>query len=329
MSHSNISIFVPHLGCPNQCSFCNQNHITGFQILPGKNDVDDAVKIAVSSKKYDNKDCEIAFFGGSFTAIDKSYMIELLSVASQYVEKGIVSGIRISTRPDCIDKEVLLLLKKYNVTAIELGAQSMCDDVLLANKRGHSASDAHEASLLIKEFGFELGLQMMTGLYKSDFDKDLYTAKEIIKLSPDTVRIYPTIILKNTPLGELYLRGEYKTYSLEDTIKLCSKLVLMFEENNINVIRLGLHTVDNNAYLGGPWHPAFSELCSAEIFKRKIDEQIHNKGNYELIINSADTSKAAGHKRSNLIYFENKGIFLKIIKDDLIEKNKLLIREVN
>lgn len=328
MSHSNISIFVPHLGCQNQCSFCNQNHITGFKTLPAKDDVDNAVKIAASSKKYDNTDCEIAFFGGSFTAIDKDYMTELLSAASPYVEKGIVSGIRISTRPDCIDSKTLALLKEYNVTAIELGAQSMCDDVLLANKRGHTSKDVVEASYIIKQFGFELGLQMMTGLYKSDFHKDTYTAEQIIGLAPKTVRIYPTIILKNTPIGELYLNGQYTTYSLNDTVKLCSKLVLLFEEQNINVIRLGLHSIETDAYLSGPWHPAFSELCRAEIFKNQINSQIQNKGNYEVCINSADASKVAGHKRSNIIYFVNKGINLKIIKDDSIEKNKLLIREV-
>ena len=185
MSHSNISVFVPHKGCPNDCSFCNQRAISGQAVPAMPKDVENAVKIAIEYK-VDPKNTEIAFFGGSFTAIERDYMLSLLTAAKHFLDTYNFKGIRISTRPDCISEDILEILKNYGVTAIELGAQSMCDDVLLANRRGHTTDDVRKASKLIKEYGFELGLQMMTGLYKSDFAKDEYTACEIIKLKPDT-----------------------------------------------------------------------------------------------------------------------------------------------
>ena len=200
MSHANISIFVPHLGCSHQCSFCNQRHITGCKTLPHSTDIDEAVKIATSSDKYNKDNTEIAFFGGSFTAIEREYMIELLNAAYKYVNDGTVKGIRISTRPDCIDEGILEILKQYGVSSIELGAQSMVDNVLIANNRGHLSGDVVYASKLIKQFGFSLGLQMMTGLYKSCEADDFFTVEKIIEIKPDTVRIYPTITIKNTYL---------------------------------------------------------------------------------------------------------------------------------
>ncbi|MBR7061045.1 MAG: radical SAM protein [Eubacterium sp.] len=193
MKKGNISIFVPHLGCPKQCSFCNQKTITGKQNQPTPEDVEKALETALKRRGYEY---EIAFFGGSFTAIDRQYMISLLEAAFPYIENGSVKGIRISTRPDCIDTETLDILKKYGVSSIELGAQSMDDEVLQANLRGHTAKDVENASKLIKEYGFELGLQMMTGLYKDTDEKAIETAKKIIALKPETVRIYPTVVLK-------------------------------------------------------------------------------------------------------------------------------------
>ena len=209
-AHSNISIFVPHIGCPNMCSFCNQRHITGKTFAPKAQEVIDAVNVAVSSKNYNPKTTEIAFFGGSFTAINRTYMLRLLKTAYQFVESGMVSGIRISTRPDAIDDEILLLLKQYGVTSIELGAQSLNDKVLMLNNRGHSSQDVINASNLIKKHGFSLGLQMMTGLYGDCDEFAIKTAEEVIKLKPDTVRIYPTIVLKNTDLAALYIDNKYK-----------------------------------------------------------------------------------------------------------------------
>ena len=242
MKKGNISIFVPHIGCPQKCSFCNQNTITGSHSVPTPDDVKNAVETALLKTEYEY---EIAFFGGSFTAIERAYMISLLETAKPYIESGKIKGIRCSTRPDAIDDEVLSLLKSYGVTAIELGAQSMNDAVLSANLRGHTADDVRNASRLIKEYGFELGLQMMTDLYLSTPELDIETAKEIIKLNPDTVRIYPTVTLKNTYLEKLMIEGKYIPSSIESTISLCAKLVPMFNDKGIKIIRLGLHASDD------------------------------------------------------------------------------------
>ena len=197
MSHSNISVFVPHKGCPNDCSFCNQRAISGQTVPATPKDVENAVKIAIEYN-VDPKNTEIAFFGGSFTAIERDYMLSLLTAAKHFLDTYNFKGIRISTRPDYINKDILLILKNYGVTAIELGAQSMDDQVLKANMRGHTSAQVAEASQLIKSYGFELGLQMMTGLYKDSDTAAISTAKQIIKIKPDTVRIYPTIVLKDT-----------------------------------------------------------------------------------------------------------------------------------
>jgi len=183
MKHVNVALFVPHVGCPNLCSFCNQRTISGNTKLPRKEDIDSAVKIAADCD-YDRTDSEIAFFGGSFTAIDEEYMTYLLECAYPYVKDGFFKGIRISTRPDAIDENKLSILKKYGVTAIELGAQSLEDDVLKMNDRGHTVRDVYKASEMIKQAGFELGLQMMTGLYGDTYEKCIKTAEKIIEIQP-------------------------------------------------------------------------------------------------------------------------------------------------
>ncbi len=323
--HSNISIFVPHVGCPNMCSFCNQRHITGRVFAPRAADVATAVKTAKKGASFDPATTEIAFFGGSFTAINRNYMIELLKTASAFVEDGSVSGIRISTRPDAIDREVLELLKQYNVTAIELGAQSLNNSVLKKNNRGHSAQDVRDASVLIKEYGFELGLQMMTGLYGDSDRSAIKTAKEIIEIKPDTVRIYPTIVLKDTDLAALYADRIYRPQTLEEAVSLASKLLIMFEDAGIRVIRLGLHSIETEAYIAGPWHPAFSEMCQSEIYLESARKHLKNKGRYILYVNRSSVSKMTGQKRKNLILLEEEGYKCKIGVDDTLKKYEVRV----
>lgn len=310
--HSNISIFVPHIGCPNKCSFCNQRHITGTFKAPRYADVAKAVKLAKTSKNYDPKTTEIAFFGGSFTAINRNYMEDLLKAAAVFVENGDVSGIRISTRPDAIDEEILHLLKKYHVTAIELGAQSLNDRVLRMNNRGHKTSDVYNASALIKEYGFELGLQIMTGLFGDSDSSAIRTAQRVIEIAPDTVRIYPTIVLKDTDLAALYMDKIYMPQTLESAVDLASKLYIMFTKNNIKVIRLGLHSIEKEAYLAGPWHPAFSELCLSRIMLGKVLKQLKQKGKYILYVSKSDVSKMIGQKKSNLLHLNSLGYECKV-----------------
>lgn len=272
---------------------------------------------------------EIAFFGGSFTAIDTDYMLSLLNATKPYISK--LAGIRISTRPDCIDDNILSLLKEYSVTSIELGAQSMVDAVLNANNRGHCADDVINASKLIKNYGFSLGLQMMAGLYKSDFEKDIFTAEQFIALKPDTVRIYPTVIMKDTDLAEFYLNGSYKPYTLEESVNLCSRLIMMFENENINIIRLGLHYSESliNSSYGNNYHPAFKELCENKIF---LDSFLSKAKNIEkekikrVIINQKSLSKFLGQKKSNYITLSDMGYCFEIDFDNTLKKYDLYIK---
>ena len=203
MKRSNISVFVPHLGCPHNCSFCDQKAISGHSGVPTAEEIGLAVAAAVSSGRLDAANSEIAFFGGSFTAIDRSLMVSLLSSGYEQVKRHRLHGIRISTRPDAIDEEILEILLRFGVTSIELGAQSMDDEVLRLNMRGHTAQDVVNASKMIRERGISLGLQMMTGLYGSTAEKDKKTAERLAELYPDTMRIYPTVVMKNTYLQYL------------------------------------------------------------------------------------------------------------------------------
>lgn len=288
-----------------------------------------AVSRAVSDLGENTKNAEIAFFGGSFTALDKSYMQTLLNATSEYIER--FKGIRISTRPDCIDTEILDILKAHKVTSIELGAQSMDDNVLLLNKRGHNSDSVRKASSLIKSYGFSLGLQMMTGLYGSDFYKDIYTADEFIKLRPDTVRVYPTVIMKDTTLADFYLNGDYIPYTLEQSVDLCSQLIIKFESENINIIRLGLHYSDsliNNSY-GNNYHPAFKELCENKIFYIKLKSLIEkhpDEKKFTVFVNQKSISKLIGQKRSNILSFEKQGYEFKINTDNTLEKYDIYLK---
>lgn len=327
MKHINVALFVPHEGCPNMCSFCNQKTISGTSEKLTKEAVDDAVRIAVQ-KEYDKANSEIAFFGGSFTAIDRDYMTYLLECAYPYVKSGMFRGIRCSTRPDAIDDGILCILKKYGVTAIELGAQSMCDDVLRANFRGHSALQVEEASEKIRAYGFELGLQMMTGLYGDTDEKSIVTAKKIISLKPDTVRIYPTVVLENTYLAQLYGRNEYVPQTVDEAVTLCSKLLLMFNEAGIPVIRLGLHSGGNvdDGFVAGAYHPAFRELCESRLYLEKaigLTEKQKLTGNIDIYVNPSEISKMTGQKRCNIERLRSKGVSVKVRPDASLGKYEI------
>lgn len=300
----------------------------GQAYQPTCDDVKSAVSQAVSDLGENTKNAEIAFFGGSFTAIDRSYMLSLLNATKDFIDK--FKGIRISTRPDCIDAQILGILKSYKVTSIELGAQSMDDGVLFFNERGHSSDDVRNASALIKSYDISLGLQMMTGLYKSDFYKDIYTADEFIKLRPDTVRIYPTVIMKDTALADYFLSGRFVPYTLEQSVDLCSQLILKFESENISIIRLGLHYSDSllSNSLSDNYHPAFKELCENRIFYKKLALLIkeHNGGKkITVFVNQRSLSKLIGQKRRNITEFEKQGYELEIKTDNTLSKYDIYI----
>ena len=333
MAKINISFFIPHVGCPHKCSFCNQNSITGQSDIPHAEDIENTLNIAMQEiDEADRDKTEIAFFGGSFTAINREYMLELLSSAQPFIGKGKFKGIRISTRPDCIDEDILKLLKENHVTTIELGCQSMNDMVLYHNERGHTRKDVIDASRLIKEYGFRLGLQMMVGLYKSTPEIDLDTANEIVKLAPDEARIYPVVIMENTHLGDLLKSGEYVPYSYDCAVALSAQILSLFEKNGISVIKLGLHAseVVEKDLLGGFYHPAFRELCESELYKKEISqifEGIDKKFTKAIIsVKPKLISKVIGQKKSNIEYFKSKGIEIKIVQNDGQKESIRLIK---
>lgn len=313
------------------CSFCNQKTISGSAKKLTKEDIDEAVKIA-TARDYDKSNSEIAFFGGSFTAIDKEYMTYLLESAYPYVKDGLFKGIRCSTRPDAIDSDILALLKKYGVTAIELGAQSMSDNVLMMNDRGHTSADVVRASELIKAHGFELGLQMMTGLYGDTDESAIETAEKIICLKPDTVRIYPTVVLENTRLASLYEKGEYTPQTVDEAVNLCSKLLDMFNEACVKVIRLGLHSGGNveEGFVAGAYHPAFRELCESRLYFEKCCKIIKDNnitGKITIYVSPSEISKMTGQKRSNIESLLQMGISAQVKPDADLGKYMLRIEE--
>ncbi len=331
MKHINVALFVPDAGCPHRCSFCNQKTISG-KITPLKvEEIDSAVEVAL--KSIGCNEGEIAFFGGSFTAIDKDYMISLLERAYGYVKNGFFKGIRISTRPDRIDEEVLDILKCYGVTAIELGCQSMDDEVLLLNRRGHTEKDVVNAAKLIKSKGFELGLQMMTGLYGDSDEESVATAEKIIALSPDTVRIYPTIVLEGTDLCELYRKGVYTPQTVDGAAELCKRLLLMFEERDIKVIRLGLHSGGNveDGFVAGPYHPAFREICESKIYLDNVLNQLKKNGltdgEIEIEVGTSFVSMLTGQKKANILKLNEMGFKVKIIQNKEFEKYKVRVTD--
>lgn len=260
---------------------------------------------------------EVAFYGGSFTAIDRTLQENLLKEAYEYVKSGRVSEIRLSTRPDCIDEDILEMLKKYGVRTIELGVQSLDDEVLRASCRGHNAACVYESSELIKRKGFRLGIQTMTGLPGDTREKALRTARQVISISPEIVRIYPVLVIKGTALEMLYLGGKYAPMALEDAVKLCAELLELYEKHDINVIRIGLQATENirsgaeSDVAAGPEHPAFRQLVESELARRRIEALIKERGlagSKSLLINTgaSNISNVVGQRRANIDYFKSK-----------------------
>lgn len=330
--HANIAIFVPHAGCPCQCSFCNQRHIAGQSRLPSESDVRTACETAKRTLS-DGAKAQIAFFGGSFTAIPCQDMVRLLKAAAPYVKSGVFSGIRVSTRPDAIDGEVLDILKKYGVTTVELGAQSMDDAVLRRCRRGHTAKQVEEAAKRIRAAGLSLGLQMMTGLPDDTDEGALHTAQALAALKPDEVRVYPTLVIEGAPLADEYRSGEYQPQTLDQAVALCVRLLTFFEEEQgIPVIRLGLHAEEDmmRHCIAGPWHPAFRELCESRIFFKKAQKILEKtkKTNVILAVNPSCVSRMVGHRRENLIAFMKDGYTVKVVADSEIAYGEIKGEEV-
>ena len=272
-----IPVFVPHMGCPHDCVFCNQKSISGQMQPPSVEEVRRTVTgYAEIAKNYGS--VEVAFYGGSFTGIPAEDQIRYLNAVAPFLSSGLLHGIRISTRPDCIDRPTLTRLRRYGVDTIELGVQSMENSVLQCAGRGHSAEDTVAASRLIREYGFTLGLQTMTGLPGATREADLTTADRVCALHPDFVRIYPTIVIKNTALAALYSENVYTPPSLEETVSLCAALYRRYRAAGIPVIRMGLQSSGEirtgGEVLAGPYHPAFGELVRSRLALEELFREL-------------------------------------------------------
>ena len=264
-----IPVFVPHLGCPNECVFCDQKRISGSPSPASGADVDRALARA---RQMGTTGAELALYGGSFTAVSPALQQELLAAAQPYLADGTIRSIRLSTRPDAVDRAELAMLRRWGVQTVELGAQSMCDEVLAASGRGHTAGDTVRASALVKEAGLHLILQMMTGLPGSDREKDTDTARRIIALAPDGARIYPTVVVEGTVLADMWRAGTYAEHTVADAVAVCADILPLFEAAAIPVIRLGLNPtaeLSAGSALAGAYHPALGELVRSEILRRE------------------------------------------------------------
>ena len=310
--HYIIPIFVPHLGCPNDCVFCNQKSISGQQKMITKEDIENTINFYLNNIKDKEAKKEVAFFGGSFTGIDVEKQEEFLQTAYKYIKNNQIDSIRISTRPYYINKPILKMLKKYKVKTIELGVQSANDYVLRQSHRNHTFEDVKKASKLIRWYGFNLGHQMMVGLPDSTKIDEINTARELIKLKPKMVRIYPVLVIKNTKLEKDYLDEKYKPLTVVQAVETCKEIVPMFMKKGIEVIRIGLQNTDEitdpsikgSEVVAGPYHPAFRQLVEASLWYDNIVERIKELNvkvkKVQITVNPKDVNNVVGHKRENV-----------------------------
>lgn len=330
-----IPIFVPHLGCPHDCIFCNQKSISGQKKPIDAKDVKDTIEKYLNSFKESDSYKEVAFFGGSFTGIEIEKQEELLSAAYEYIKAKKINSIRISTRPDYINKKILKLLKKYKVKTIELGVQSTNDYILKRAERGHNFEDVKKASKLIRRYRFELGHQMMVGLPESTKQDELNTAKDLIKLKPKIVRIYPVLVVKNTKLEKEYNNGEYEPISVVQAVERCKEIVYLFNRKKINVIRIGLQNTEEisspesekSEVVAGPFHPAFRQLVESSIWYDSIVDKIKSYNvkvkEVEIIVNPDDVNNVIGHKKENLNkLLDTYDVELKVKSSEKIKQGK-------
>lgn len=334
-----IPIFVPHLGCPNACTFCNQRSISGQTKMVTAQDVKNTIEYYLSNFKDDNKYVEIAFFGGSFTGIDENIQEELLASAYYFIKHKKANSIRISTRPDYINKEVLKRLKKYHVKTIELGVQSTNDYILNRCKRGHNYNDVKKASKLIRRKGFTLGHQMMIGLPESTKIDEINTAKDLIKLKPKIVRIYPVLVIKGTELEEECKSNVYEPLTVNQAVERSKEIVAMFQKKHINVIRIGLQNtntikdpnIEGSEVVAGPYHPAFRQLVESSMWYDAIIEKIKKFNakvkKVKIMANKQNINNIIGHKKQNINKLkEIYDVDCVVVEDENIKPGKFKIK---
>lgn len=332
MKHFTIPIFVPELACPNRCVFCNQHSISGCQKQPEPAEVREIILQHLKTIPENDSHIDVGFFGGSFTGIDTNLQEQYLSIANEFLVAGNVHGIRLSTRPDYINPDILTVLQRYGVSTIELGAQSLNDEVLLLSGRGHKVADVERASELILSAGFKLGLQMMTGLPGDTPQLSLQTARRIVELGATCTRIYPTLVIKGTELEQRWRSGEYQPQSLDEAIELAARLMDIFYYAGVEVIRVGLHPseglLDGSEMLAGPFHPSFRELVKTFIWKQKLVkliEQYPQGGKIWIPVPPDELRHAIGYNSENRKMLQEHFINAEFFVEDLSSQIKPLI----
>ena len=299
-----IPVFIPEKACPFRCVYCNQYTIAHTIRVPEwyeiKQTIDLYLKtIPVAGIK------KVGFFGGSFTGMSIEEQNQYLDIVLPYIETGMIDSVQLSTRPDYISEEILDNLKRYNVKIIELGVQSLDEKVLLHSGRGHTVKDVEQSAELILKKGFQLGLQMMIGLPEDSFEKSMYTARRIIALGADCTRIYPTLVIKDTPLETIYKSGKYNPLSLEEAITWSQQLFKLFTKHNVKILRMGLHPSEGlltgNNLVAGAFHVSFKELVLTSIWKELLDEKLYDKSGKKLTIEIAPQAinAAVGYHAAN------------------------------
>ena len=330
-----VPIFLPHAGCPHRCVFCDQSSITGVPSIPSgkeiRNQIESFLKFKTSQRSY----VQIAFFVGNFLGIDIDKIKRLLAEAAEFVKDSRADSIRFSTRPDTIDRRRLDIIQHFPVATIELGVQSMNDAVLTCANRGHTAADTIKAVQHLKAFDYDIGVQLMVGLPGDNLRQLLASARRIARLKPDFMRIYPTVVLAGSPLASRYKKGEYAPLVLEDAVAQTKKLFLLFQKENIPVIRMGLQATDDLqegvTILAGPYHPAFGHLVYSEIFLDMAVEQLEstalNTDSISICVSPGDISKLRGLRNGNIEFLRKKfGFdFIAVRADDTLAAGQLKV----
>ncbi|MBW2062270.1 MAG: radical SAM protein [Deltaproteobacteria bacterium] len=303
-----IPFFLLHQGCPHRCLYCNQHRSGGrrAETLTAAS-VAQGLEAGLSSpRRRSGVRVEAAFYGGTFTALPRDRQAELLEAVIPFLKHDLIQGIRLSTRPDALPVNEIEFLKSKGVTIIEIGAQSMDDQVLKLSRRGHTASDTRKAARRVKAAGLGLGLQLLPGLPGEDTVSLESTVHEVIDLFPDESRLYPALVIKGTPLADLYLNGAYQPLTLNQTVEICAMMYKRLTRAGIIVTRIGLQTSSDleQAVLAGPYHPALGDLVKAEVFYQAIVRALRAKpplnGEASVTVSWRDLSQARGHARSNL-----------------------------
>ncbi len=325
--HFTIPVFIPMEACPFQCIFCDQKRISGRTIAPSAGDVINLINQHLATLPEKNADIEVGFFGGTFTGLPDEKQRSYFEAVFPFIENGRIQGIRLSTRPDFISGEILDLLREYPVQTIELGAQSMDDEVLRKSGRGHTSQDTENASHMILDAGFSLGLQMMIGLPSDTEGKAIATARKIVDLGANETRIYPVIVIRGTPLEKLFRKGKYNPLRLEDAIEVTKNVVSVFDESNVKIIRIGLHPseglLNRKDYIVGPFHPSFRELVMTSAWTDRFSDLLNeNPGEtLEIRVNPADLHPAIGYYGKNRKLLE-KHFFMVKFRTDIEIKEK-------